>query len=110
MADARREARLVEEHRDELRILGELRGEPLDRDGPREADLAEEAAHVHRRHAARRDLVVERVAADDATSARHRDLDANTTMCEAGDSGHGASAPPRSGEREPEGGDAPRRD
>ena len=37
VADARGEPRLVEEHRDELGILRELRVQPLDRDGAREA-------------------------------------------------------------------------
>ena len=64
--DARGEARLVEEHRDELGILGELRMQPLDRDGAREADRAEQAAEVDRRHAAGGDLVVERITPYDA--------------------------------------------
>ena len=44
VADARGEARLVEEHRDELGVLGELRVEALDRDGAREADGPDAAA------------------------------------------------------------------
>ena len=57
MPDARREARLVEEHRDELGILRELRVQPLDRDRAREADRPEQPPEMDRRHAARRDLV-----------------------------------------------------
>ena len=64
--DARGEARLVEEHRDELGILGELRVEALDRDRAREADRTEQPPEVDRRHAAGGDLVVERIAPDDA--------------------------------------------
>ena len=66
MLDARGEARLVEEHRDELGVLRELRMQALDRDGAREADRAEEAPEVDRRHAARGDLVVERITPYDA--------------------------------------------
>ena len=66
MTDAGRDARLVEEHRDEVGLLGELGMEPLDGDGPREADGPEEAPDVHGGHAAGRDLVMERVAADHA--------------------------------------------
>ena len=64
VADARREPRLVDEHRHELGVLGEMRVESLDGDGSREPDLAEHAAEVDRRHAPRRDLVVEHVAAN----------------------------------------------
>ena len=38
MTHARREPRLVEEHRDELGIFGELRVQSLDGHGPRKAD------------------------------------------------------------------------
>ncbi len=41
VADARGEARLVEEHRDELGILRVLRVQPLDRDRPREPDRSQ---------------------------------------------------------------------
>ncbi len=63
--DARGEARLVEEHRHELGIRGELRVEALDGDGARETDRARKPPQVHRRHPAGGDAIVELVAADD---------------------------------------------
>src|SRR5262249_14751174 len=60
--DARREARLVEEHPDELTVLGEVRVQPLHRDDAAEALLAEEARHVHTRHPAMCDRGAEDVA------------------------------------------------
>ena len=50
MADARGEASLVEEHRDELGVRRELRVEPLDRDRSREADRTEQASKMDRCH------------------------------------------------------------
>ena len=65
VANARRDARFVQEHRDELVLAREVRVEALDRHEAREAPGAERAPEVHRRHATRRDLVVDRVAAID---------------------------------------------
>ena len=62
----RREPRLVEEHRDELRVTGVLRVQPLDGDGAAKAHGPHEASVVHRRHAARRDLAVHGIATHDA--------------------------------------------
>ena len=70
VTDARREPRLVEEHRDELGVLRELRVQPLDGDGTREAHRTEQAPEVHGGHAARGDLVVERVAPDEGPRVR----------------------------------------
>ena len=69
VAHARGEPRFVDEHRDELRVRRELRVEPLDRDGAREPDRADDAPEVDRRHAAGRDLPADRVAADDSIRA-----------------------------------------
>ncbi len=66
MADATDEARLVEEHPDELVVQRELRVQALDGDRAREADRADQAPEVDRGHAARRDGVADRVASDDA--------------------------------------------
>ena len=62
MTDAPDEARLVEEHRDELRILGEVRMQSLDRDRAGEPHRSAETAKMHRGHAARCELSVEHVA------------------------------------------------
>ena len=56
MVDARREARLVEEHLDELLLVREVRVQPLDRDEALKPADAEDAGQEHGRHAARRDL------------------------------------------------------
>jgi hypothetical protein len=64
VVDARDEARLVQEHRDELGLPGHLGVQPLDGDGPREADRGQQASDVHRAHAAGRDLVVKGVTTD----------------------------------------------
>ncbi len=61
MADARSEARLVEEHRGELRVHREVLVESLHRDRAREADLARQSSEVHRRHSSGGDLCIERV-------------------------------------------------
>jgi hypothetical protein len=50
--DARRQTRLVEEHVDERRILGEVRVDDLDRHGLGEARCARATAQVERGHAA----------------------------------------------------------
>jgi hypothetical protein len=63
---ARREARFVEEHRDELGVLRELRVEALDRNRAPEADLAHETTVVNRCHAAGGNLSVHGVAAHDS--------------------------------------------
>ena len=64
MVDLRRDARLVEEHRDELGVLGELGMQALRGDDAREALVAHEARDVDRRHTAARDLAMQQIAAD----------------------------------------------
>ena len=64
--------------------LRELRVQALDRDGAREARRAEQTSEVHGRHAAGRELAVERVAPNHPKRA-----------------GRGSDAPPFSGERMP---------
>ncbi len=59
--DVRREAGLVEEHRDELRVVGQVRQHPLDRDQLLEAALAKHARRMDLGHAARRDTEQELV-------------------------------------------------
>jgi hypothetical protein len=54
--DARGEARLVEEHLDELGLAREVRMKPLDRDEPLEARHAGETSEEDRRHTAAREL------------------------------------------------------
>ena len=66
MTDHRREARLVEEHRDELGILRVRVVESLDRDGAREARRPQQAPDVDGRHATRRNAVVHDVPPDEA--------------------------------------------
>src|SRR5262249_29830052 len=56
MTDARCEPRLVEEHRDELVVVREVRVQHLDRDQALEARDALRARDVDRRHAARCEL------------------------------------------------------
>ncbi len=63
--DAGRETCFVEEHRDELRVLGELGMQPLNCHGPREAYRPTQSPVVHRRHPTRGDFSVESVAPDD---------------------------------------------
>ena len=70
MADARGEARLVEKHCDELGVSRELRVEPLDRDGAREASGSHQAPQVHGRHPAGRDLIEDRITSDDSRRRR----------------------------------------
>ena len=60
--DARREPRLVEEHRRELRIAREVRMKPLDRDGLAEPARARLPREINGGHSAGRELGVERVA------------------------------------------------
>ena len=60
--EVRGEARLVEEHRDELLLLGEVRQDALDRDLLLEALEARALGAEHLGHAARRELL------DDAVS------------------------------------------
>src|SRR5690606_24449818 len=63
--DARRDARLVEEHVDELVVLDEVRVDALDRDPLLEAARPVHAGEVHARHAADADLVDDAVAAEE---------------------------------------------
>ena len=56
MVDARGEARLVEEHLDELGLAREVRVQPLDGDEALEAADARQAREEHRGHAAGREL------------------------------------------------------
>ncbi len=70
VADARREARLVEEHRDELGVARELGVHPFDGDRTRERVRAQHETEVHRRHPARGELTAQRIAADDACRRR----------------------------------------
>ena len=73
VTDARGEVGFVEEHLDELLVLGEtLRVEALDGDRAGESRFAEEASQVHGGHAARRDLAVDRIATDDPRGKRWR--------------------------------------
>ena len=65
--DLRSDACLVEEHRDEVGVLGELGMQSLRRDDAREAFIADEARDVNRRHATARDLAMQYV-----TPHRHR--------------------------------------
>src|SRR6185295_7328494 len=60
--DPRREARLVEEHPLELVVVEQMRMQPLGRHDARETERSGEAREVNRRHAARSDLVEDRVA------------------------------------------------
>ena len=62
VTEASGEARLVDEHRRERRVLRVLRMHALDCDEAVEAHRAAHAAQVHRRHAARRELAKELVA------------------------------------------------
>jgi hypothetical protein len=62
--DLRRDARLVEEHPLEARVLRELRKDHLDRDELLEAVLAAEPRHPHARHAALRDGAEQLVAVE----------------------------------------------
>ena len=61
MPNTRRDARLIEEHRDKFGIRSELRVEPLDRDRAREPNGPDEASEVDRGHATRGDDAVQRV-------------------------------------------------
>jgi len=63
--DARRESRLVQKHRDELRVLRELRVQAFDRDRAREPDGPDEASDMDGCHAATGDLVEQRIASDE---------------------------------------------
>ncbi|HQP38380.1 MAG TPA: hypothetical protein PLI95_24515, partial [Polyangiaceae bacterium] len=62
---AGREAGLVDEHGHELGVVGELRVEPLDGDGPAETDGTGHAADMHGGHAAHGDGWEYDVASDD---------------------------------------------
>ena len=64
VVDLRRDARLVEEHLDELRVLGELGVQALRGDDAREPLVAHEARDVDRRHTAAGNLPVEEIATD----------------------------------------------
>ena len=69
MAHPRRDAGLIDEHRHEVRVFGELRMKPLDGHRTREPHRADQATDVHCSHATRSDLVKNRVAADDLVCA-----------------------------------------
>ncbi len=64
MMNARRDARFVEEHLDELFLTGKVRVEPLHRHEALEAADAREAREIHRRHAAGRNFADEFIAID----------------------------------------------
>ena len=66
MAHSRRHPRFVEQHGAERRVLREVRVKPLDRDRACETCRAKHPPHVDRGHPAGRDLVEERVAAEEA--------------------------------------------
>src|SRR4051794_36822286 len=66
MLHPRRRLRLFDERVDEVRVVRELRLDPLHRDGAREAHRADEAAEVHGRASACRERPEDRVASDDA--------------------------------------------
>ena len=72
VTNARDDPRLVHEHRDELLILQVVRVEPLDGDRPTEALRAEQATEMDRGHAARGELVEERVPTDHQRCGRGR--------------------------------------
>lgn len=61
MVDPGDDPRLVDHHRDEVRVLRVLRVEPLDGDRPAEPGRGEHPPEVDRRHAARGDLVEDEV-------------------------------------------------
>ena len=92
MADARREPRLVEEHRDELGVGRELRVQALDRDRAREADRPEQPPKMDGGHATGRNGAVEGVPAHDAHALRRRAHDstilAERKGCAAKGAGH----------------------
>lgn len=70
VADARREPRFVDEHRDELRLFGEVRVHAFDGDDSLEPRRPEEAAEPHRRHAAGGDFVEDCVTPELAPAER----------------------------------------
>ncbi len=72
MLHASRESRLVEEHRGEVGIVGELRVQSLDGDGAREADRPHEAAEVDLRHSSRSDRIEDRIAPNHQGGSRVR--------------------------------------
>jgi hypothetical protein len=61
VCDASRQARLVQEHRDEARVLGQVRMQPLDGHGLRKSTRGEDASQVHARHATGGELRVDDV-------------------------------------------------
>ena len=62
VVDARREPRLVDHHRAELRVLGEVRMQALDGDDTRETRGADVSREVYRRRTTRGDLLRELIA------------------------------------------------
>jgi hypothetical protein len=70
VVDARGDARLVEEHVDELIVLDEVRVDALDRDPLLEAAGPVHARQVHAGHAAGADLVDDAVAAEEEGAGR----------------------------------------
>src|SRR5262245_29281164 len=65
MADRCGDPRLIDEHRNEGRLLCKLRVEPLDRHGAPEAYRPDEACEMDGGHSARRDFAEEEVPTDD---------------------------------------------
>jgi len=65
------EPRLVEEHGDELGLLGVLLVELLDGDDATTVDLPETAGEIDRRHSTGRDLVEHRVTVRPDETALH---------------------------------------
>ncbi len=64
MMDARRDARLIQEHLDELFFARQMRMEPLDGDEALETADAGQARQEHRGHTTGRELTDELVAID----------------------------------------------
>src|SRR5262249_1354121 len=64
VAHAGTHPRFIEKHRAKIGVASVLPVKALDRADAREAALAHQPAEIHRRHAPRRDLAVEHVAAD----------------------------------------------
>ena len=72
MTNARDDARFVHEHRDELLVLEEVLVEALHRHRSPEANRPEQPPEMDRRHPARRELVEQRIPADDDRPGLHR--------------------------------------
>src|ERR1700733_2831538 len=70
MMNARGQARLVDHRCEEFRLLGQVGVQAFDRDRARETNGSLEPPQVHARHAALRDLGVDRVTANDFVLGR----------------------------------------